>query len=261
MQLKVEPLGLVQLPLASGTAVRIAVVSNGKPLSGAKVELYRYGLGGRPNTPILTLLCDKHGWVKTSKLSSGMYELAVHADNNLQANLLLQVSSRYGNRPVAFGMELRPSNPVPVRPDIAEADDIPAANRPQVDLTEAEKVPITDRLQVFRGVVTDPIGAVLPKAIIQLVAKEASGTKILDQIKSAADGEFEAQLSPGIYVAIFSVRGFKNKVIGFEISPEGTGLLKVTLEIGPPITSDWGPIPRIIFTEVSHGVAQIPQAR
>jgi hypothetical protein len=128
-------------------------------------------------------------------------------------------------------MELLPPEHAPVQSDVADADDVPMTNGFQGYLAEAAKAPITDRLQAFRGVVTDPGGAVIPKVVIQLVHRGAGETKTLNQIKSGPSGEFEAQLDPGTYVAIFSAPGFKTKIVGFQIVPEGSDRLSVALDI------------------------------
>ena len=103
---------------------------------------------------------------------------------------------------------------------------------PGFALADAEKVPITKRLEAFRGTITDPIGAVITTARIQILRRGAGETKVVSEIKSGNTGDFQAVLPPGTYVAIFSVRGFKNYVVGFEIAPDGSSRLDVKLEVG-----------------------------
>ena len=225
----------VQTPLKSGPVSRIVVALNGKPAPGAKVEVYKEQRsavstqqsakrkdnsgspgdeGARGEIPILTLTCDEYGWLKTPKLADGQYSFVAQAGENLRADLVLDVSSPGGT--MAFRMDLHSWVP----------------ERPGVGLTNPEKVPITKRLEVFRGTVTDQTGAVIPKVSIRLVRKEAGGTKVVNEIKSGSSGDFEAQLAPGTYVAIFSASGFKIYAVGFEIAPDGSRRLDVKLEVG-----------------------------
>ena len=204
----------VVTPLKSGPVARIVVALNGKPVPGAKVAIYKYE-GARGAIPVVTLLCDEYGWIKTPKLADGQYGFVAQVGKDLQAGLFLDVSSRDGT--MAFEMDLRPSPP----------------ERAHVDLTNPENVPITKRLQAFRGTVTDPSGAVLPKASIRIVRRGAGGTKVVNEIKSGINGDFQAELPTGTYVAIFSAPGFKTYVVGFEIAPDGSSRLDVKLDIGP----------------------------
>lgn len=229
MQTKVRPLEVTPIPLKSTPLMRIAVALNSKPAPGAGVEFYRYAQSRRPETPTFILRSDRQGWLKTPKLSAGLYEVMVHAGDTLQADVFLEVSSRYGRHATAFAIDLQPTSPAPWVFAVIETDETRATN---VDVAQAAKTPITERLQAFRGVVTDPSGAVVPGADIQIIQTGPGRPKILNGITSGRAGDFEARLEPGTYVAVFMEPGFKSKFVGFEIATDGSERLEVTLEIG-----------------------------
>lgn len=211
------------VPLESSAVVRLAVVDKGKPAAGAKLEFYLLDSGRRPEEPTLTLVSDEFGWIKSPTLADGRYEVVASTEDNLRADLALDVSSHYGRTPSAFKMELFPADPQDVDPEKATL----------------EKVPITNHLEVFRGTVTDQSGAVIPGAKIRIYRRGTGDEKVLQTLKAgkcAAScekaGQFETKLDPGTYVAEFLYQGFAPKLVGFEIVSSGSRQIDVVLELG-----------------------------
>ena len=223
---RVLPDTFAVIPLLSSRVVRLTVVGKGKPALGAKVEFYSFGSGGRSKEPTLTLVSDKFGWIKSPKLSDGQYEIVATTAHDLRADLLLDVSSHYGKTPMAFKMELLPINPPYAAPQLAT----PALTAPEI--ATLQQVPIENHLQVFRGTVVDPTGAVIPGATIHIFRQGTGPMKLLKAVESGKSGEFETKLDPGTYVASFSSSGFAVKRIGFEIVFSGSEQLIVTLKLG-----------------------------
>src|SRR5579864_2253227 len=74
----------VVTPQQSGRNVRIAVLVDGKPRNGVRVEMYRYKLvQGKAERPRFTLISDENGWIRPPKLVPGHYHVVASADENL----------------------------------------------------------------------------------------------------------------------------------------------------------------------------------
>lgn len=203
------------VPLDSSGVVRLAVVNNGKPMAGVKVEFYLSDSGVRPETPTLTLVSDESGWIKSAKLADGHYQVVATAEHNLQADLFLNVASHYRNKPSSFKMELGPAPP-------SVAD---------LERERLEETPIASHLQVFGGSIFDLSGAAIPGASIRIFRRGTGPLVLVETLKAGKSGEFEAKLDSGTYVAKFNCLGFAEKLVGFEIVSSGSEQLTVTLNL------------------------------
>jgi hypothetical protein len=208
------------IPFLSSRVVRLALIDDGKPTAGAKVELYLIGSSGRAEKPIVILVSDRSGLIKSPKLSEGLYEIVAMAESKHRADILLEISSHYGRRATAFKMELQPIDvPHVVRQHVA----------PQV--ATFPNVAIENHLQVFRGTIVDPSGAVIPGASIHIFRQGTEHATLVQELKAGQSGEFEAKLDYGTYVAQFSSPGFSTKLLGFEILDSASEALTVTLKV------------------------------
>jgi len=208
----------VVAPVQSGRKVYLAVVLNGRPQKRVKVEFYRYEVGrGQEHKPRLSRATDDDGWVKVNNLAPGHYYIVASSDKNLHAYLYVDVFAHVGKTPSAFSMELQPS-PYPTREQL---------------LANAEKKTTLDRVTQFRGVVHDPSGAEIPRVLIEVVRKGTERKDRVARLKSGKTGRFSAQLSAGVYVAIFTASGFRTQLIPFELAKDGLEQLNVTLQIAP----------------------------
>jgi len=203
----------VVTPLKSGRNARIALLVGGKPRRGVKVDVYRYELGAKQDDkPRCSLISDDEGWIRLNKLRPGHYHLLASADENLSADLYLDVSTDSGNVPSAFLMELRPLIP-----------------SPKEVWAGVEQIPVKGRVKEFRGVVHDVSGAMVPGTSIEVVRRGTEGKVRVAHLKTDKNGHFHKKLHDGAYVAIFSMPGFQIAYVPFVVTKQGSGDLKVTL--------------------------------
>jgi 5-hydroxyisourate hydrolase-like protein (transthyretin family) len=206
----------VQAPSRSSPTVRLTVLLKGKPQKGVKVKIYQYKLGpGDEVKPRFSLISDPQGRVSPPKLTPGHYHVVASAAKNLRADLYLDVSEQANEKASEFSMELA----------------IGDISREEL-FTKADQMPIKDRLKVFRGIVRDLTGAPIAGVSIEVVRKRSQGRDHVVQLESGKRGQFSASLSDGSYIALFSAPGFQIQVVPFEITEQGSGDLRVTLELG-----------------------------
>ena len=209
------------IPFLSSRVLKLALVDDGKPIAGAKVEFYSIGSGARAEKLAATLVSDEFGLIKSPKLPDGHYEIVGTADRSLRTALLLDISSHHGKRATALKMDLRPVNASYVAPKFVAPQPL-----------RFQQVAIEDHLEVFRGTILDQTGAVIPGASIRIFRQGTESAGLVQELKSGQSGEFETKLDPGTYVAQFSSPGFAAKLLGFEIGDLGSEQLIVTLKIG-----------------------------
>lgn len=207
----------VLAPLNAGPAVRLTVLRNGGPQPGVKIEIYRYELGpGQEAKPRFSMLSDNQGRAFPPKLSPGHYHVVASTPKNLRAELYLDVSAQAHENASEFSMELG----------------IGGITREEL-FTQAEQMPINERVRSFHGIVRDPIGNPISEVSIEVVRKGSEGKDRVARLTSGNRGQFSARLSDGSYIARFSAAGFQTRLVPFEVSEQGSGDLRVTLEVGP----------------------------
>ena len=205
----------VVAPLKSGQNTRIALLASGKPRTGVKVDVYRYELGaGQDDKPRLSLISDEDGWIRLRKLHPGHYHLVASADENLSADLYLEVSADSDKLSSAFLMELRPLVP-----------------SPKQLWTNVEQMAVKETVNEFRGVVQDPSGAMVPGTSIEVVRRGTEGKVRVARLKTDKNGRFHKKLHDGVYVAIFVMPGFQISYVPFAVTKQGPGEIKVVLKV------------------------------
>jgi hypothetical protein len=195
-------------PLESSSHVQITVVLGGKPLKGVTIDFYK----GSAES-IFSALTDENGIVTPPELKLGDYQVVAALDENVQTSLWLRVVD--GHEATKFSMDLTES--------FARSRD---------DLQRIEKLPVRDHVQAFQGIVVDPSGALIPGTKIRIIKKGSLEKDAVVRIEADANGHFSAQLTDGLYIGFFYSQGFRTGIVPFEITKDGAGDLRITLQIG-----------------------------
>lgn len=89
-----------------------------------------------------------------------------------------------------------------------------------------------DRIQSLRATIVDSTGAKVPSAKVWVVRMTPQATwEVVSLGASDVSGQFSAQLRDGRYVAICSSAGFRTAIVPFEVTKDGSGELRVALQI------------------------------
>lgn len=209
-------------PVHSAQQPLITTEQYARPLGGITIDVYR-GYGKDCSQPesgtILTLVTDAHGQVVLPKLRAGGYYVRARANPNFRDYLCLEISDKAtANELHKFRLELSPYNP-------------PATYEQIVD--KAEHSAAIQVIPAFRGVITDPSGAFIPGASVNVVFKGTQGKKYAVRLRSDELGRFSANLAPGAYIAFFRSQGFKDQVIPLTVSStSASGELRIRLNLG-----------------------------
>jgi hypothetical protein len=194
----------------------VQITAQASPLKGTQIEFYSYKLGTPISLDASTLhfssVTDEEGKIKTSELPPGLYLVLANGAHDGFAQLVINVLPDSTAQITSFTMYLC-ADP---RPSWTPA---------------AEKMPIKARVSVFRGIVKDQLGAVIPSAWIDIVKKGTEGKEHVAKLKASLDGSFSAELPPGLYIAFFYNPGFKDEIVPFEVAKEGTGSIDVILNV------------------------------
>jgi hypothetical protein len=196
--------------LPSSQRVRITALLDGKPLRDAKLVFFTTP----EQQPRLSLSTDGRGVAATPRLLPGHYLVVATSPGNLHAELYLDVSKIFRGPAKPFVMDLTPAPPSMTSPAVAE------------------KTPITEFIQEFKGLLVDPAGGPIPGAEIQVLRKGSQGEAVA-KLKSDEAGRFAAPLAAGTYVAFFQMPGFRSEILGFEVVQSGlTRTLSISMQIG-----------------------------
>jgi hypothetical protein len=199
---------------ASGRNVRLTLKSNGKGTADVKISVL---------TADDQLLCSLSSRDRTvvflPPLAPGKYHIAASDKSDLRADLYLIVSAKAGDKPNEFMMQLTVKSPPP--PSFEEL------------LSIAEKLPASETLGKFVGTVRDPSGASVRGCQVQIFEKGFRDKQHTVNLISDDQGHFSATLADGNYTAVFSIAGFRIRLLHFEILPEGNRKeVTVRLELG-----------------------------
>jgi hypothetical protein len=195
--------------LESSGHVRIVVLLNGRRMDRARVYFCTPGADS-----CISVVTGDDGIATPPPLTHGYYTVAAELTDGSTGDLFLQVSDSI-EKTSTFLMDLTKS-----------------FNAAQKALAESDKLPIRERVEVFRGAVRDPSGAILPRANIKIFRRGSADRTAAQMIKSDDRGQFSAQLGEGAYVAFFSFPGFRTEVVPFEIAAQGTKEMLVKLQVG-----------------------------
>jgi hypothetical protein len=235
-----ESLGVVR-PEPSNQKAKIVTLLGGRPQEGVTVDVYRYSLGsGEESVTVVSLISDDVGSVRTPVLPPGKYHLVAAGGHNLRADLYLDILGKSGDEVSFFSMELFDAEYPTMEQKWAAADELA----------------VKDHVGFFNGTIYDSTGAVVPAVSIEVVKRGTSGKQRIAQLASSYDGKFSAQLPEGAYIALFSVRGFRIAFVPFEVAKQGSGQLRVTLQLGSTtqtvVVTGRGPSPGTVGSPASN---------
>ncbi len=86
-------------------------------------------------------------------------------------------------------------------------------------------------LRALRGVVMDPTGAVISKAIIDVYQNEES-KRVVAHLTTDDAGRFDSKLAPGKYLVIFKACGFDVQKVVVTVGTDGWRGMQVGLGVG-----------------------------
>jgi hypothetical protein len=197
---------------------RVTILADGKPVASAKVDVY--GNDGRRRAEIFA---NEKGVVVLPSLPAGQYHVAANGPDGLGADLYLKVSRHTTKHRREFSLTLYQRPPEP--PSMEE----------RIATTTRSETP--EILRMFAGVVTDPTGAGVAKAHVDVQQQTAFDGKYVARLTAGKLGRFAAKLPNGKYVAVIMVPGFSPRIYLFETSD--TAVAKeahIRLEIAPAST-------------------------
>jgi Carboxypeptidase regulatory-like domain len=213
-------------PTLSSSHVQIFVMLDGKPLKSARVDFYKWNPDVSENKSTGPLcfsgLTNDNGVVSPPALAAGDYHVLAGDEDKV---LWLRVIDERTTMTNLFTIDL--------------TDSAEQARQIQDAVKRAEALPISDRVQALQGVVVDTSGAIIPNARIRITKNGTEGRAVILRSKADSIGHFSAQLSDGLYIAVFYSHGFRAEAVPFEVTKEGSGDLRVVLPIGKidlPIT-------------------------
>jgi hypothetical protein len=196
-------------PQESSCNVRIAVVLEGKPVKGAKVEFCK--------TPgdqsCVSVPANADGIATVHRLGAGNYYVVASIEDEVNDSLYLHVGS--SRKEASFSIDLSRSY-----------------RQSQVFMAAAAQLPVRDRVQGFRGSVQDPSGAFIQGVNIKIIQKGTDGKSDVVRLKSDATGHFSSPLADGIYIAFFAFAGFRSQIVPFEVTSQGSKDLPIVLQLG-----------------------------
>jgi hypothetical protein len=212
------------VPLAFQVSPNIVITASldGKGARAARIEVLTAS-----NEPRFSLVADERGVAALPMLPPGSYHIvAVTPPQALGevylAEIHFDVSQDLINGASFLNMDLVSANRFwPI--------DLP------VDESSAPRgKPLAiGAVQHFQGSVIDPPGSAIAGATIRVFKQESSGEALVTETKADETGRFSASLGPGAYTASVKMRGFRTRMITFEIVPHADAKdVEITLNVG-----------------------------
>lgn len=204
-------------PHEASRNVRITVNLNGKPTAHASLTV-----SAVKGQLLFTVPLDPDGVGRLHNLNPGSY-LITAMDPPFRSDLLLQIPTRPGRSVTTFSMNLVKS---------FGFLNVTSGGQ-QLFLTSVAKMPISERLRQFMGVVRDEAGSAVPSAEVDIFSDGTWEQVMVAGLRTDQSGHFSATLPTGIYRAIIHEPGFNPKPIVFQIKPDGEVKdLTVVLKVG-----------------------------
>jgi hypothetical protein len=198
----------------SSTHPQITVLNDGKPAAGANVRILRLGVGNPVLLHEVTTGAD--GIVPISLLPIGRYQV-VATSEKLSDDLELDVARGYSDAKSHFTLNLDCCLPATLEERVAAAE------------KTSEKL----RIRVMAGTVTDPTGALVAGAQLNVLRQNQARLEPVAQLKADRMGHFSIDLPDGPYVLLASAQGFKTSVMLVEIKAAAeSGGLRIRLQVG-----------------------------
>jgi hypothetical protein len=141
---------------SSSRRIRITALQDGKALGNASMLFY---LATDPVNPKLALTTDKQGAVLAPNLASGRYRILAFGPEHESTEVYLEVSDQGGTQTNSLLFSIPPT---------FQAE----------KASELDAAPITEHVSEFKGHVTDPSGAFVPGALVQVFRRGSPSAEI-----------------------------------------------------------------------------------
>ena len=196
----------------------ITVLLDGKPTGQVRLHVRLPGQQGRRSVQT-----DPDGNAMLTDLPEGTSCLLAVGEHHLTSSLCLDVPKLAATEKSSFYMVLGPAT---------------SSLSPEDRIDVLEQSPPSVRVKSLNGTVLDPLGAVIVMAEIQVYRRGAYPRNPSALLKTDGSGRFAASLEPGVYPAIFRIRGFKAEILGVEVVRDGGKReLRQTLQVASDY--DW----------------------
>jgi hypothetical protein len=167
----------------SSPAALITVSRDGKPLTGAKVDIYEYNA---EKHPLFSVTTPDNGVVALPKLTPGhFYHLVAVGVPEMRDDLYIQIAEDAIAGAAVLSMN------------------VPWARK----LLAAEGMAPSSKVKEFTGAMRDETGAGIADAFIDVWKKGTTGGAPFEEIRTGNTGRFSTHLQDGIYIALLSSQG------------------------------------------------------
>jgi hypothetical protein len=203
--------------------VRITALLDGKPLSAVRIDILTAA-----NEPLFSLSTDQLGIVAVPTLSIGRYHVVATSRSTrfgemYLGELFLDVDSHAWSTPTVHSIDLFSASGF--RPV-----DLPIMENPWKTAQRHAEIGL---VRNFRGVVTDPSGAVIPGAKVSALPEGSPYGTIPAETIGDEMGAFSMALAPGKYVGLVESPGFRPQRMSLEVAPQAEAKeIKISLNIG-----------------------------
>jgi hypothetical protein len=196
-----ESVIVVAEPTKSSSHPKITVVDHGRPVPGAKVEVYRSELSsGRSSHRFAQLKTNRHGVIPIASLSPGYYQLSVQAEPCSSGFIMLEVlSSGDGAADIYL--------PLSAFTEDSAGEPCPAVAR----------CLSSDSAQVLRGTVFDQTVAPIPDSHLVFLRDAKDGGRCSAVATTDRFGQFQVDLPQGSYAVSARALGFKVNRMSIQI--------------------------------------------
>ena len=186
--------------------IEVTVTRKGRPVEGVSVT---FNVNNQEE-PYWTGSTDANGKLFPPKLSPGSYRIIAKAGAR-EGELDLEVKEYSDHPKPREKFEL-----VLILPQVGKA----------------ETAPVTEWVRDFRGVVVDPVDAVIPSAEVEVFLQKDVESGPVIKLQTDEKGRFSAHLDKGLYVGIFWAQGFAGYRLVFEVNDKGAPALRIPLKVG-----------------------------
>lgn len=198
--------------------VQLRFTLEGKPLPGANVELYFGKPSATNDLPYETGVTGSDGITVTSELSVATFYIRALSRDHQIADFTLDAPLERELHAIEGNIELLATPLAPVE----DSEPCCAGCSAVVDKT------LQAELRALRGVVVDPVGAIISKAIIDVYQNEES-KRVIVHLTTDDAGRFASELAPGKYLVIFKACGFDAQKVVVTVGTDGWRGMQVGL--------------------------------